>query len=79
MFPEGDKSDIAANQFDRMPLVQGAPAWVEAVVTMTLAVVWVGAFLAFEPISGEEAFVLVFAPVALPLLVVTLRKVGVGS
>lgn len=62
--------------FVNMPLIRGVPAWVEAAATMVLAVIWFGVYLALKPVTGDEAIVLIFSPILLPLLIVTVRKMG---
>lgn len=61
-----------------MPLIRSAPDWVNVVITVILAGAWVGAFLAFKPSSASEVAIFLFSPIALTLLIVTVRKASVG-
>ena len=62
-----------------MPIVRGVPTWVEAVVTMGLAAIWLGLYLCLKPFTGRGAAALVFSPILLPLLIVIGREMGGGS
>jgi hypothetical protein len=55
-------------------VLKGASTWVEATVTMLLALIWVTSFIVFAPFTPTETLLFVFSPIAIPLLIVTFRK-----